>query len=449
MPQSTAFIGFRQAAYATMTCRADALFELSDALLLGPLHTSVADLSQAPVFRRQWESVYQALEDGGIDLDALLALYARHIPAPSTPGERLLLAVDTTTYPRVKAPTLPDRGIQHQPTAVPGAKPITVGHQYSTIAWIPQEPGSWALFLSHDRVPSSTTASEQAVAQMRAVCAVLPDRPVLLADAAYGTAPFRTATAPLAADTIVRLRSRRTLRRAPGPYGGVGRPPKHGPAFKLHDARTWGPPDDTTVVVVPTWGRVRLTLWGNLHVEEVATLPFPVVRVEPLEPGRLRHPLWLAWWGDAVPPLADWPGWYRFRFHLEHGYRFDKHTLGLCALHAATPAPVDLWSTLVGLVVWELWFARSLVRDRPLPWQKPQQDQQTGKLTPGRVRQSIGELLAAVGTPARAPQPRGIAPGWPTGKARQRRPRYAIVRKRSPTGHKRSRPVRSRSPAAR
>ena len=51
--------------------------------------------------------------------------------------------------------------------------------------------------------------------------------------------------------------------------------------------------------------------------------------------------------------------------------------------------------------------------------------------TPGRVRQGMAGLLAAIGTPAPPPKPRGKAPGWPAGRVRKRRERYEVVKKAS------------------
>jgi hypothetical protein len=79
------------------------------------------------------------------------------------------------------------------------------------------------------------------------------------------------------------------------------------------------------------------------------------------------------------------------------------------------------------LITWELWLARSIVADKPLPWHKPQVN-----LTPGRVCQGMGGVLATIRTPAQAPKARGKSPGWPTGRPRKRRERYPVVKK----GHK-------------
>jgi hypothetical protein len=83
------------------------------------------------------------------------------------------------------------------------------------------------------------------------------------------------------------------------------------------------------------------------------------------------------------------------------------------------------------MITWELWLARDIVADNPLPWQKS-----VDKLTPGRVAQAMGIILEGIGTPAGSPKPRGKSPGWEPGKPRQRRIRYPIVRKTTPKPRK-------------
>ncbi len=51
------------------------------------------------------------------------------------------------------------------------------------------------------------------------------------------------------------------------------------------------------------------------------------------------------------------------------------------------------------------------------------------KLTPGRVAQAMGGVLAMIATPAQPPTPRGKSPEWPEGQPRQRITRYPVVKK--------------------
>ena len=78
------------------------------------------------------------------------------------------------------------------------------------------------------------------------------------------------------------------------------------------------------------------------------------------------------------------------------------------------------------LITWQLWLARDIVKDNPLPWQKT-----APKLTPGRVAQSIGGILAVIHTPATSPKPRGKSPGWKPKQTRKCRIRYPVVKKRT------------------
>lgn len=89
------------------------------------------------------------------------------------------------------------------------------------------------------------------------------------------------------------------------------------------------------------------------------------------------------------------------------------------------------------LLTWQLWLAREIVTDNPLPWQKPIPAKQ---LTPGRVAQSLAEVLAVIGSPAHPPKPRGKSSGWPKGKKRHNKIRYPVVKKRysPPLNYKKS-----------
>jgi len=161
--QFTKLKAFRQAAYGCLGNACDAQFELTDAVMVTPAANSYVELSLAPVFRRSWCSAYEAMEDGRPDREALLRLYTAHLPTTPRP----ILAGDHTAWPRLSARTLRERTIEHQPTKVPGNKPITVGHGFSTLAYIPEQAGSWALPLLHERITPAETPIEKGVSQLR------------------------------------------------------------------------------------------------------------------------------------------------------------------------------------------------------------------------------------------------------------------------------------------
>ncbi len=128
-------------------------------------------------------------------------------------------------------------------------------------------------------------------------------------------------------------------------------------------------------------------------------------------------------------PLSLEQTWrhYLRRFAVDHWNRFAKQRLHWTLPHFSTTKLVERWSDLMPLISWQLWLAREIVKDNPLPWQKFQP-----KLTPGRVAQGFAALLVAIGTPAGDPKPRGKSPGWQKGKQRQPRTRYPVVKKTTP-----------------
>jgi len=415
---------FRQKVYASALGPArDALFELTDAVLLSPALDSFAELSRSPMFRRRWPSLYEALQDGRPDRYTLLDLYITQMPHTPRP----LLAGDHTAWSRLSAPTLRDRTIEHQPTKVPGAKPITVGQGFSTLVWVPESRGSWAPPLLHERIASTESPSSKMVAQLGEVVRRLRHRPIVLLDSEYGCAPFVKASGDLPCDKIVRLRPNLSLWGVPSAYKGKGRYPKHGAKFKLKDPTTWGVPNETLAIEDAELGCVELSLWHDWHFKKAAAHPFIVLRLErPKAHGTRRDPkdLWVAWIGEPPPPLTEWWRLYLRRFAVDHWYRFAKGPLHWTLPHVKTPEQAERWSDLMPLMTWELWLARSVVADKPLPWQKAQTT-----LTPGRVRQGMGGILAQIGTAACVPKPRGKASGWPKGRARMPAPLSPIVKK--------------------
>jgi hypothetical protein len=119
-----------------------------------------------------------------------------------------------------------------------------------------------------------------------------------------------------------------------------------------------------------------------------------LIQVEHLDEfgGQKSKPLWLTWLGIEMPALFDFWRLYLRRFAIDHWYRFAKQRLHWTLPKLSTPEQCERWSDLLPLLTWQLWLARDIVTDNPLPWQKQQ------PLSPGRVAQAMGGVLAAIGT---------------------------------------------------
>ena len=146
---------------------------------------------------------------------------------------------------------------------------------------------------------------------------------------------------------------------------------------------------------------------------------------------RVNKPIWLAFVGEQMPPLSELWKLYLRRFAVDHWYRSIKQRLHWTLPKLSTPQQCDRWSHLMPLMTWDLWLARDLVSDYPLPWQK-----QMTQLTPGRTTQAMPGILVRVSTPSIPLKPRGKSPGWKTGQPPQHRIRYPIVKKRTSPSRK-------------
>jgi hypothetical protein len=420
--------------HAVLRTRRDALFDLVDAVLTSAGRQPLVRLSLAPCFARGWASACDALADGRLNVAALRRVCVRSLPVAAA-GQRVLWALDGTTWPRPAAKTSRGRTFCRFVTSGQPQEGIVPGWEYQVLAAIPEDRGSWALPLDvARRDPAAGTPTQLAVRQIRRCLALQArdaPRPVGVLDSHYRV--HELIGAGLACDWLVRLQGNRRLFRAPPPYPGQGAPRKHGAKLKLDDLTTHGTPDRTQVVRDPVRGTVTLDAWLDLHDQSAPACPFAVVRVQPERLPRRAGtpaPLWLAWQGSPLPvDLADLWHWYERRFAAEHLFRFAKQELGWTTVRLRDPAAADRWTWLVVAAVWQLWLARGVVADQRLPWEQPAA---ADRLSPGRVRRAFGGLLLGLAPRSRPPQTRGKSPGRQVGERPGPRERHAVHRRGPP-----------------
>ena len=420
---SEALKEFRQAAYELLVKAKDATFELMDAVMTTRNAACLAEFSLSPLFTRQWSSIYEALQDSRPERKKLMVLYIKQLEQQVPATEHVLVAIDHTTWGRPDAKTLKDRTHEYQ-------EGVIVGQGYSTIAWIPEEQGSWALPLLHERISSVESPIPKAAEQLKQVCKQTTKPVLAVLDREYGNATWVLAQAEIKADSLMRLRRNACFWSAPPAYSGRGRPRKHGQKMKLNDPETWSEADAMLEIDEhPQLGQVKVRQWKNLHFYRAAAHPVNLIlieRIKPMSSGQTFPPMWLAWVGARTLPLAT--VWFKYlrRFGVDHWYRFAKQRLHWTLPNLRTPEQSERWSDLMPLMSWQLWLAKDIVVETRLPWQSATVD-----LSPGRVAQSMFSVLVEIGTPAQSPKPRGKSPGWTKGNTRTKPPRYPTVKKRA------------------
>jgi DDE superfamily endonuclease len=431
--------GFRQELHGCLTRRADALFELADAVLCtdAPVR-SIAELSLVAEHRRGHGSGYAALAHGRMNIERLRRALSA-VSLPRAADGRLVLAVDITCWLRPEAPTCPQRILCHTYGRGKDQHMMVPGWPYSVIVALETGRSSWTAPLDVVRLAPGDDAATVTATQLRGLVDRLiqaghwqPGDPdiLLVADAGYDGPRLSFLLADLPVAVLVRMRSDRVLRRAAParPPHTMGRTRRHGDEFVFGDPATWGPPEVTTHTDTRLYGPALARAWDRLHprlthrtawTSHAATLPIlegTVIRLEVahLPSGAIPKPVWL--WHSRTgldPATVDllWQAFLR-RFDIEHTFRMLKQTLGWTTPKLRTPEQADRWTWLLIAAYTQLRLARSLTTDLRRPWEKPTPPD---RLTPARVRRGFRNLRRQTACPARAPKPSRPGPGRPAG----------------------------------
>ncbi|MET8129583.1 transposase, partial [Streptomyces sp. NPDC005231] len=164
---------FRREFYECLTLRADALFELTDAVLCagGPV-VSLPELSLAGVHRRGHGAMYDALAQGHINVSRLrMALAGLRLPR-GTDGQ-LSIALDVTAWPRPDAECSPQRLHCHRPCRCDGVRQTIPGWPYQVAAALGGGRSSWTGPLDAVRLGPEDDPTEVTAAQIRDLVARL------------------------------------------------------------------------------------------------------------------------------------------------------------------------------------------------------------------------------------------------------------------------------------
>src|SRR6266545_4251311 len=453
---TAALVQFRHTLYQNFTNRADTLMELVDALCSNDSARSVVEYSLTPCFRRTYTTLYKALAEWSWDERQLARLLAPCLPRPR---ERSfwLLGVDVTPQPRPFAQTLPDRSLVYQPNPVQGNIPVTIGHQYSTVALLPeaqaQLSSSWVVPLTTERVASTDDKEGVGAAQIDALLQdpTLPFHDELcveVADCKYSKPAYLHAHRQHAnLVTIVRVASNRTFYRQAedaAQRAGAGHPTWYGARFALGDPTSW-PPSDTHAL---TWHlsrrgkryRVEIVTWNNCLMRgqrkpkllPMERYPFTLVRVvfyDQAGQAAFRRPLWLIVVGQRRQELNHFDIYHAYarRYDLEHFFRFGKQHLSLTDFQTPDTQREETWWQLAHIAYAQLWLARDLVVALPRPWERNLPTIRARQKSPSLAQRDFGRIIRQIGTPAQPPKRRGISAGRRCGTRLPPRPRQKVL----------------------
>ena len=409
---------FREAVYQKVTYRPDAILDLVDALTSAGQVNSPVALSESPVFRRKFSSVYDALVHGELGAE-LKNLFGDSQDADwETIAGYEIHAIDATPNERMAAETLADRGV----LKAQQKEAVRYGHKHSWLVRLVQSGTSWVAPEDIERIGTETTDTKIAAHQIKDL-AVRNQRPkVITADSRYRDKHFLGAFAGLKNTyALVRLQNNQKLSQAPvpKPKGSPGAPRKHGADFQLTDISR--DPDASEEFYLGKQ-KVRVRVWHKLHFKRLVKVKGSVVCVEFLkEDGtpRYKRPLWLFWTGPAEVAPQDLCRIYLWRFLKQH--------MGLNSHRSSNLESLQRWMWIVALAYWQLLLMRDTVQPNRPAWHPHKKDNQDKPLTPAQVQRSAQVFLLQSGTPAANTRPAGKGCGRQKGYHPTPRKRFDVV----------------------
>jgi len=431
--------------------------ELLDAICSVEDAGSVVAYSLAACFRRSYSTIFKAINEMEMDEKWLATLVCSSLPRPRQ-WPFWLLMVDVTPVPRRYAPTLKDRGMVYQPEVVKGKKPVTIGHQYSTVALgLEAEAGvtsSWVLPLLTGRAPSTEDKEMVGAQQVDRLLAdaQLPfgrDLTVEVGDTSYSKPAYLHAHRKHPhLVSVGRVRGNRTFYHRYVPAAAEeterGHPIWYGARFSLADAQSWTAADETLTfdetsrrgkvyrIEVHAWHNLLMT--GSYQPQRLAMheYPFTLVRIVRYDAEGhcvYKRPLWLLVMGQRRHELNLCHIFqaYACRFNLEHFFRFGKQKLLLADFQTPEVQREEKWWQLVHIAYAQLWMARHLAYALPRPWQRNLPLMKRRLISPTLVQRDFARIIRQLGTPAQPPKHRGISPGRRPGTRLPKRQRHKVI----------------------
>jgi hypothetical protein len=201
----------REQMYGCFERSRDALFNLCDARLREPQARSLPELSLAVFFQRRWPSVYEALQDGRINVERLREVCVQALLDGKPAEEPVWIGLDSSSIERLEAESSRDRGMIYVPNLPHATTPVSVGWQFSTLMLLPEQPSSWVGILDQRRIGSEQTAIEVGIDQLRTVLPLIGRQVIVLADRWYAGVRFPQACHELGCAALIRLKRNRKL----------------------------------------------------------------------------------------------------------------------------------------------------------------------------------------------------------------------------------------------
>lgn len=412
---------FLGSVYSSISKRSDSYLELGLALAATEHFESVVALSESPLYRRKFASVYESIKQVELDKAALLKanLDLLHAECDELDGVAIYSG-DSSFIRRTEAKTLGGRVRKRLSNGA-----LVYGHDTYWTMRLSDRTNSWAGVTLVERMTEDDTVTSKAHEHIKLIDAHGSSPKLMVLDAGHGMAVLAGYRACQHTDIVMRLKTGQVFYQKPGSYQGRGRPPKHGERFKLGDDVS--DPDEQQTIVFKG-KQLRISAWQNLHYARYSDIHGLVLRLGFLDEEGMplfEKPIWL--FSTALNLKAETLAMaYLWRSSHELSYRFMKQHLGLNAHNSPELKTCDNWYQLVALAMNLLLASRDQLQFQVPPWY-PQAATKT--ISQRQAQKAALAFFLKLDTLTLPPRPAGKAHGRAKGYRPPPRKRHPVLRK--------------------
>lgn len=412
---------FLTSVYTSIKRRQDSYLELGLALASADYIDSVVGLSESPLYRRKFSSVYDSLDQVSVDeagwLDANLALFEE--TCDELEGHEVYSG-DSTFDKRSEAQTLEGRVMKRLASGE-----LVYGYESYWTTRLSQQANSWTGVALVERLAETDTVTKLAARHMTKLDAQGQKPKLFVFDAGHGLDLLETQQACQQSDLILRLKSHQVFYDEAPDYKGRGRPAKHGQRFKLSDEYRQA---DHHIVIDFKNKPLRISTWVGFHARKFPDVPIQLLKLEFLNDENkpiFEKPIWLLTTALKLD-VESIARAYLWRSSHELSFRFMKQHLGLTQNQSPASTNADHWYQLVAFAMNSLLAIRDSLTQQPRPWY-PQKDKTT--VSQRQAQKQAQAFFSTLATITRPCQPAGKALGRSPGYRPPPRIRHPVKRK--------------------
>ena len=280
---------FIETVYSSILKRSDSYLELGLALASTEHFESVVALSESPLYRRKFSSVYESLRQ--VEIDEALWLKASlellQCECEDLDGVEVYSG-DSSFIKRSEAKTLEGRVMKRLSSGE-----LVFGHETYWTMRLSNTENSWAGVALVERMKEGDSVTTKAALQMQRLDAASSRAKLMVLDAGHGRDVLKGFKACTHTDIVMRLKTGQVFYAQAASYQGRGRPPLHGKRFKLGDEMS--EPDEQLTLKFKG-KQLRISSWRDLHYAKYSDIHGVILKLGFLDKQGnplFEKPIWL------------------------------------------------------------------------------------------------------------------------------------------------------------